>query len=79
MKNKYPAVPPLGLSLPACHLLGFVHAGDNQIVEVLKRLDAYKVLSGDVEAEVLLYQHNHIYQIEAIELEGFASRARRPV
>ena len=44
------------------YLLGFLHTGDNEIVEVLEGFDTRKILSGYVEAEVLFYQYHHIDQ-----------------
>ena len=35
------------------YLLGFLHTGDNEIVEVLEGFDTRKILSGYVETEVL--------------------------
>ena len=56
------------------YLLGFLHTGDNEIVEVLEGFDTRKILSGYVETEVLFYQYHHIDQVQAVQFKSFHSR-----
>ena len=52
------------------YLLGFLHTGDNEIVEVLEGFDTRKILSGYVETEVLFYQYHHIDQVQAVQFKS---------